>query len=71
MVPENLKEKAKRLFSVNEFNLVASDLISVNRSLQDARKPELVDLGAIGRGGRDKGWSWESGGEVGQVSGSP
>ena len=36
LAPELAEEKRER-FKINQFNLVASDLISVNRSLKDVR----------------------------------
>lgn len=48
-IPENLKEKADELFHINQFNLVASDLILLNRSLPDIRSKQLVsDFGLVG-----------------------
>jgi hypothetical protein len=37
VVPEKLKKEAKRRFKENEFNIVASDLIALNRSVPDQR----------------------------------
>ena len=36
-IPEDRKEEVADKFSINQFNLVASDLISLSRSLSDAR----------------------------------
>lgn len=36
-LPADLKELAKSKFKENQFNLVASDMISLNRSLTDVR----------------------------------
>ncbi|XP_037074927.1 polypeptide N-acetylgalactosaminyltransferase 3-like [Pollicipes pollicipes] len=38
IIPSSLSEKMRRLYRINEFNLLASDRISVNRSLPDVRK---------------------------------
>ena len=37
MVPETLKEEAKKRFTENQFNILASDLIALNRSIKDQR----------------------------------
>lgn len=34
------QHKAKRLYHINKFNIVASDKIPLNRSLADIRKPK-------------------------------
>jgi hypothetical protein len=41
VVPANLKEKAKQRFIENQFNLLASDLMALNRSINDQRSSRL------------------------------
>lgn len=41
-IPPELQELAKEKFKENQFNLVASDMISLNRSLTDVRQAEYV-----------------------------
>ena len=36
-VPESREDERKEKFKINQFNLVASEMISLNRSLQDVR----------------------------------
>ena len=36
-IPEDMKEKSKELFKINQFNLLASDMMSLNRTLPDHR----------------------------------
>ena len=36
-VPEALKEEAKKRFGENQFNILASDLMALNRSIKDQR----------------------------------
>jgi len=49
-VPASLKSEAERRFKENQFNIVASDLVALNRSVPDQRSPAclakqfLVDL---------------------------
>ncbi|UJR30128.1 hypothetical protein I4U23_017669 [Adineta vaga] len=37
VIPENLKQDAKNRFKENQFNIVASDLMALNRSINDQR----------------------------------
>jgi len=41
-IPDDRKEEAEKTYSINQFNLVASDMISLNRSLADARHEECL-----------------------------
>ncbi|CAF1111426.1 unnamed protein product [Adineta ricciae] len=36
-IPENLKQEAKKRFPENQFNIIASDLMALNRSINDQR----------------------------------
>jgi polypeptide N-acetylgalactosaminyltransferase len=36
-IPPDQEEEKKEKFKINQFNLMASDMISLNRSLQDVR----------------------------------
>lgn len=36
-IPADMKDKAKEMFKVNQFNVLASDLMSLNRTLPDHR----------------------------------
>ena len=41
-IPAELQAKSKESFKINQFNLVASDLMSLNRTLSDYRNGQLV-----------------------------
>jgi len=42
IIPENKHSIMKEMFKINQFNLMASDMISVNRSLSDIRMDVYV-----------------------------
>ena len=42
-IPEDKKEEADKTYSVNQLNLVASNMISLNRSLADARHVDCLE----------------------------
>lgn len=37
VIPKELTENAKKRFSENQFNIIASDLMALNRSIRDQR----------------------------------
>lgn len=43
-IPDQLKEESKRRFSENQFNILASDLMALNRSIRDQRSPRFKIL---------------------------
>ena len=43
VIPSNLKDEAKKRFPENQFNIVASDIMALNRSINDQRSSKFVD----------------------------
>ena len=39
-----MEEDDAEIFKINQFNLLASDSIAVNRTLPDVRPPRFVDI---------------------------
>ncbi|CAF3234239.1 unnamed protein product [Rotaria socialis] len=42
VIPNELKEEAKKRFVENQFNILASDLMALNRSVRDQRSPKCL-----------------------------
>lgn len=40
-IPQELQEESKKRFTENQFNILASDLIALNRSIRDQRSPKF------------------------------
>jgi len=47
VIPPKLREVAQRRFGENQFNIIASDLMALNRSINDQRSPRLSILLSI------------------------
>lgn len=47
VLPKDEQDKMKELFKINQFNLMASDMIALNRSLPDVRLDGCVKLGSF------------------------
>lgn len=41
VIPSNMRDEAKKRFKENQFNIVASDLIALNRSINDQRSSQF------------------------------
>lgn len=41
VIPQDLQEQSRKRFAENQFNILASDLIALNRSIRDQRSPRL------------------------------
>lgn len=44
VIPSHLQDESKKRFKENQFNIVASDLIALNRSINDQRSSRLGDF---------------------------
>jgi polypeptide N-acetylgalactosaminyltransferase len=42
VIPTNLRDEAKKRFKENQFNIVASDLMALNRSINDQRSSRFI-----------------------------
>ena len=43
VVPPEKEQEMKELFKINQFNLIASEMIALNRSLPDYRMSRLIN----------------------------
>jgi hypothetical protein len=41
VIPLNLRQEATKRFAENQFNILASDLMALNRSIKDQRSPKF------------------------------
>jgi len=41
VIPQDLQEQSKKRFTENQFNILASDLMALNRSIKDQRSPRF------------------------------
>lgn len=44
VIPKEQQEKMKEMFKINQFNLMASEMIALNRSLPDVRLEGYVSV---------------------------
>jgi polypeptide N-acetylgalactosaminyltransferase len=44
VIPNELQEESKKRFAENQFNILASDLMALNRSIKDQRSPRFKIL---------------------------
>lgn len=40
VIPDDLKEESEKRFPEHQFNIIASDMMSMNRTMPDVRYPE-------------------------------
>lgn len=48
VVPPEREQEMKELFKINQFNLIASEMIALNRSLPDYRMSRLINCVCCG-----------------------